>query len=201
MGVYTLLLLHVNIPIIVSNAHREPTIGDIANEFVDAGAVLDIPVAAQDADGNPLTITVLGLPTFASYVQTGSDAACSAITGLFRFAPGNDAQRGDYSITVVAQDNGDGGGRLAHGCALLFGAGQAQRPQCRASEAAGMRIARRSVGAVLTALLLQPRPACHASTATGARQASSGELIRFALHRSGVPCTAHWRPRRCDVLA
>ena len=46
MGVYTQTLLQVNIPIIVNNANRAPTIGDIANAFVDAGAVLDIPVPA-----------------------------------------------------------------------------------------------------------------------------------------------------------
>ena len=58
---------------------------------------------------------------------------------------------------------------LAHGCALLFGAGQAQQPQCQASEAAGTRTARQSGGAVLTEMLRQPRPACHSSAATGAK--------------------------------
>jgi len=94
------------LPIVVGNANRAPEIGDISNAFVEKGAVLEIPVSALDADGNPLQITIAGLPKFASYTQNPSTGNGSA-TGVIRFAPGaND--RGDYTITVVAQDNGDG---------------------------------------------------------------------------------------------
>ena len=103
------LSTQITLPIIVANANRAPEIGSVANAFVDRGAVLEIPISAQDADGNALTVTIQGLPAFASYTQTSSTASAQAghITGIIRFAPGA-GQRGDYTITVVAQDNGDG---------------------------------------------------------------------------------------------
>ena len=94
------------LPIVVANANRAPDIGSIGNAFVDKGGVLEIPVSAFDVDGNPIQITISGLPRFATYTQASSSGNGSA-TGVIRFAPGaND--RGDYTITVVAQDNGDG---------------------------------------------------------------------------------------------
>src|SRR5690606_30231972 len=60
------------IPIVVSNANQAPQIGSVSNAFVDRGAVLEIPVSATDADGNPVTLTVSGLPPFATYTQTGT---------------------------------------------------------------------------------------------------------------------------------
>lgn len=42
------------IPIVVENANRAPEIGDIQNVILDKGAVIEIPVSATDADGNPL---------------------------------------------------------------------------------------------------------------------------------------------------
>jgi hypothetical protein len=50
-------------------------------------------------------VTLQGLPPFATYTQTSAPG--SRVTGVIRFAPGA-GQRGDYTITVVAQDNGDG---------------------------------------------------------------------------------------------
>ncbi|HLF95978.1 MAG TPA: CARDB domain-containing protein, partial [Methylococcaceae bacterium] len=93
------------LPLVVSNANRAPDIGDISNAFVDKGAVLEIPVQAVDADGNPLQLTLSGLPRFASYVQ--GDASAGQASGTIRFAPG-EGDRGDYVLTVVAQDDGGG---------------------------------------------------------------------------------------------
>ncbi|HET7864109.1 MAG TPA: putative Ig domain-containing protein, partial [Burkholderiaceae bacterium] len=93
------------VPIVVSNANRAPQIADVSNAFVDRGATLDIPVRAVDADGNPVTLTLLGLPPFATYTQTS--AAGSDVTGVIHFAPGA-GHRGDYTLALVAQDNGDG---------------------------------------------------------------------------------------------
>ncbi|ROZ61645.1 Ig-like domain-containing protein [Ramlibacter sp. WS9] len=100
----------ITIPIVVTNANRAPVIGDIAAAFVDKGAVLEIPFTATDIDGNPITFTVSGLPSFATYVQgEGSVGANGRYTsgGTLRFAPG-EGQRGDYAITITAQDNGSG---------------------------------------------------------------------------------------------
>lgn len=41
----------------------------VSNAFVAKGAVLEIPVSAVDADGNPVQLTVSGLPSFATYTQ------------------------------------------------------------------------------------------------------------------------------------
>ena len=95
----------ITLPIVVSNANRAPTLGALSNAFVDRGAVLEIPVSAADVDGNPMTLTVQGLPAFASYTQLESSGGL--VRGLIRFAPGV-GHRGDYTLTVLAQDNGDG---------------------------------------------------------------------------------------------
>jgi hypothetical protein len=99
------LTSQIVVPIVVNNANRAPVLGDVVNAFVDRGATLDIPISAVDADGNPLTVTVAGLPSFATYTQTS--AAGSHVTGVIHFAPGA-GHRGDYTLTVVAQDDGDG---------------------------------------------------------------------------------------------
>ncbi|HEV6968357.1 Ig-like domain-containing protein [Roseateles sp.] len=104
-GTGTRLSSQITLPIVVANANRAPEVKDLTNAFVDRGAVLEIPVEATDADGNPLTLTVQGLPPFATYTQTLNQAG--KLTGVIRFAPGAN-QRGDYTLTVVAQDDGDG---------------------------------------------------------------------------------------------
>ena len=93
------------LPIVVANANRAPDIGDVSNAFVDKGSVIEIPVNAVDADGNPLQLTVSGLPRFATYTQTSS--ANGTASGVIRFAPGT-GDRGDAAITPVAQDDGGG---------------------------------------------------------------------------------------------
>jgi hypothetical protein len=99
----------ITLPIVVANANRAPEIGDVTNAFVDRGAVLEIPVSATDADGNPVSLSLHGLPSFASYTQSSpaQGGARAGVSGVIRFAPG-DGHRGDYTITVAAQDNGDG---------------------------------------------------------------------------------------------
>ncbi len=93
------------IPIVVENANRAPQIGDLQNVILDKGAVLEIPVNVTDADGNPLDLVVSGLPAFATYTRNPS--ADGVATGVIRLAPG-EGQRGDYTLTVTARDNGDG---------------------------------------------------------------------------------------------
>ncbi|MCI4427871.1 MAG: putative Ig domain-containing protein, partial [Burkholderiales bacterium] len=105
-GTGTPAVSQVILPIVVSNANRAPEIGDIANAFVDKGNIIEIPVSAVDADGNPVQLTFSGLPRFAAYTQNPSSANGSA-SGVIRFAPGA-GDRGDYAITVVATDDGDG---------------------------------------------------------------------------------------------
>jgi hypothetical protein len=101
----------ITIPIVVDNAYRSPIIGNIASAIVDRGATLDIPIISNDPSGLPVTLTVQGLPRFATFTQTGTGGAGSlantAATATIHFAPGaND--RGDYTITVIAQNDGGG---------------------------------------------------------------------------------------------
>ena len=100
-GTGTPLTSTITLPIIVGNANQAPVIGNIANAIIDKGTTLDIPVVATDADGDPVMLTVSGLPPFASFTQNANG------TGTIHFAPGAQT-RGDYVITVTAQDDGDG---------------------------------------------------------------------------------------------
>ena len=80
-GTGTPAVSEITLPIVVANANRAPQIGDVSNAFVDRGAVLEIPVSASDADGNPVSLSLHGLPSFASYRQT-SPVQPGAAAGL-----------------------------------------------------------------------------------------------------------------------
>ncbi|MDN5416349.1 MAG: putative Ig domain-containing protein, partial [Acinetobacter sp.] len=88
----------------VLNSNRAPEIGDLQSVIVDKGTVLEIPISATDKDGNPIDLQIEGLPSFATYTQVQSD---SGVKGIIRFAP-QAGHRGDYTIRVIAKDNGDG---------------------------------------------------------------------------------------------
>src|SRR6185437_11003779 len=94
----------ITIPIVVEHVIQPPVIAQIANATVAQGATLTIPVSATDASGNPITLSVSGLPAFATFTQTGTGPNA---TGTLSFAPGT-YTRGDYTITVMASDNGGG---------------------------------------------------------------------------------------------
>jgi YD repeat-containing protein len=96
--------------IVVANANRPPTITAIDNQTMNQGVVLEVPVMVNDPDNNPLTITVQGLPSFASYVP--GEGIPGGPAGVIRFNPGI-LTRGNYTITVIARDDGDGGGEAA----------------------------------------------------------------------------------------
>ena len=102
------------VPIIVFNQNRRPAVAAIANVSVAKDTVVEVPVRAFDADGNPL---VLGLrnespyrpvPGFISLIDNGDG------TGVLRLAPGAN-QRGDHVVVVIATDNGDGTGEPLSG--------------------------------------------------------------------------------------
>ncbi len=105
-GTGTPLSTSVTVPITVLNVNQAPVVPTIANQTVNGGATLALPVTATDPDGDPLKLTVTGLPTFATFMDNGDG------TGQFQFAPGL-SDRGNYTITLTATDNGDGNGRYA----------------------------------------------------------------------------------------
>ncbi|MDH5639643.1 MAG: putative Ig domain-containing protein, partial [Nitrospira sp.] len=101
----------VVIPITVVNVNRPPVLPDITNQVVTRGETLELPVTATDADGNPLTLIAVSgegqlvpeeapLPRFATFQDFGNGQ------GLFRFTP-TVGDRGNYTITLYAMDNGD----------------------------------------------------------------------------------------------
>ncbi|WP_346949757.1 putative Ig domain-containing protein, partial [Dyella sp.] len=105
-GTGTPAVAQVVIPIVVANTNRAPVIAPIANATIDKGGSLDIPVDIVDVDGDPITVAINGLPRFATYTQNPSSGN-GHVTGTIHLAPG-DNDRGDYTITVAAHDNGNG---------------------------------------------------------------------------------------------
>ncbi len=91
------------VPIHVLNSNHAPVVAAISNQTVNRGAVLDVPIQATDADGNPLVLSVIDLPHFGTLVDHGDG------TRLLHFAPGS-GDRGSFTMTVTASDNGDGVG-------------------------------------------------------------------------------------------
>lgn len=86
---------------------------------VNRGAVLDLPVQATDADGNPLTLIAVSgegtlvleeapLPRFATFQDHGNGQ------GAFHFAPGL-GDRGNYTITLYGRKTA----RPCHSSAVL----------------------------------------------------------------------------------
>ncbi len=94
------------------NQNRAPEIQAIPNQTVHRGDVLDIPVQVTDADADPITLRAengspgFPLPDFVTFTDNGDG------TGVFHVAPGVGA-RGDHSLVLVANDDGDGDGRWA----------------------------------------------------------------------------------------
>ncbi len=96
----------------VMNLNRTPEISPIGNQTVSRDGILEIPVDATDPDGNPVALRAenaqpgFPLPDFVSFTDNGDG------TGLFRLTP-TVGDRGDYGITLLARDDGDGGGPWA----------------------------------------------------------------------------------------
>ncbi len=80
-------------------ANRIPTIDAIPDLEVREGAVLDQPVTARDADGDPLTFTKTSGPAFVTV--TTVDPGSGVATGSVRVTPGfGDAGRIDAALRV-----------------------------------------------------------------------------------------------------
>ena len=86
---YATQVVHID----VLNVNRAPQLTAIANQSVDHDTVLQLPVTATDPDGDPMTLSVVGLPAFGQFVDNGDG------TGQFTFSPGAD-DRGNYTIIV-----------------------------------------------------------------------------------------------------
>ncbi len=97
----------VTVPITVAIVNHAPVVTPIADITLTAGQPFDQAVVATDPDGNPLTLSVANaiagfpLPGFVTLTDNGDG------TGVLHFNPpaGN---RGTYSLTLSATDDGDG---------------------------------------------------------------------------------------------
>jgi len=103
------LATSMTVDVVVTNVNRAPEIDPISNYTIARGEVRDVPVLATDLDGNPLTLRIenaipgYDLPAFISFTDNGDG------TGVVHAAPGA-TDRGDWSIRVIATDDGDPGG-------------------------------------------------------------------------------------------
>ncbi|MEL6104395.1 MAG: CARDB domain-containing protein, partial [Planctomycetota bacterium] len=100
------------VPISVRDVNRQPVIEVIANQVFVRGEMVDIPVVALDPDGDAVMLEAvsgfggISLPDFVTFFDNGNG------TGFFHFAPGT-GDRGDYTFSLIATDDGNGRGRGA----------------------------------------------------------------------------------------
>ena len=83
----------------VTNTNQAPALAAITNQSVAENASLSIPLNATDADGNGMTLSQSGLPTFCSLSDNSNG------TGSISCNPGL-SNAGTYPITVTVTDNG-----------------------------------------------------------------------------------------------
>ncbi len=85
------------VTITVTNTNRAPILAGIGPRTVAEGANLSFGTSATDPDGVIPTLTAVGLPANATYVNNGNG------TGSFNFNP-NFSQAGVYNVTFIASD-------------------------------------------------------------------------------------------------
>ncbi|MFZ4698474.1 MAG: Ig-like domain-containing protein [Candidatus Methylumidiphilus sp.] len=78
----------------VVKVNHAPTLAGPTTASVKEGAQLALLIAANDPDGDTLSVTTVGLPANALYIPA---------TGMLSFAPGYD-QAGTYAVTLTASD-------------------------------------------------------------------------------------------------
>jgi YD repeat-containing protein len=85
----------------VRDANAAPQVAPVANQTVKGGETLDVSVSASDSDGERLTFSAAELPAFATLADHGDG------TATLHAAPAL-GDRGNYAITITAQDTGNG---------------------------------------------------------------------------------------------
>ncbi|MCB9066625.1 MAG: tandem-95 repeat protein [Calditrichae bacterium] len=89
----------LNFTLTVTNLNRTPVLTAITNQSMEEGAVLNVPVSATDPDGNAISLSAQGIPTFGSFSDNGGG------TGSLQFSPGF-GSAGNFNIKIFATDNG-----------------------------------------------------------------------------------------------
>ena len=80
-------------------ANLAPTLAAIANQTIEEGSPLAVGLSATDPNGDNITLSHSGLPSFATLNDNGDG------TGSISFAP-QAGDEGIYNITVTAKDDG-----------------------------------------------------------------------------------------------
>ncbi|HYK56338.1 MAG TPA: carbohydrate-binding protein, partial [Flavisolibacter sp.] len=81
----------------ITTPNTSPVLAPIANVSMNTQQVVDVPVSASDGPGEVITLSVTGLPSFASFTDNGNG------TGVIHISPGNTS--GVFTnITVTARD-------------------------------------------------------------------------------------------------
>ncbi len=87
--------------ITVFDTNAPPVVQVIGNKEVEAGKQLEFLVRATDPNGTVPVLSIVGLPEFGTFKDNGDG------TGLIRVSPGM-SDRGSYTVTVRATDDGNG---------------------------------------------------------------------------------------------
>ncbi len=91
----------ITLPITVLPAVGAPVVNPVSDQSLAEGNALTIPVTAADPSGEPLTIAAQGLPSFAMLTDNHDGTATISVDPTT-------GDRGNYTVTVTATDNGDG---------------------------------------------------------------------------------------------
>jgi hypothetical protein len=84
--------------VIGAAANRPPTWSPLDGPTLNEGDTLDLQLAASDPDEDPLILTILGLPAFASFVDAGNGTATLSLLPRGGHA-------GTYNLTATATDS------------------------------------------------------------------------------------------------
>ncbi|MFY0255804.1 fibronectin type III domain-containing protein [Chitinophaga sp. 30R24] len=105
-----------------SNNYK-PVITAIADQTLEAGATLNLPVNATDADGDPITYSTLNLPSFVTLSQADGSATLAIAPAINNAGSYNNisviakdsygaADTTTFNLTVTAPANGGGSSRV-----------------------------------------------------------------------------------------
>ncbi|MHA2284199.1 MAG: Ig-like domain-containing protein [Promethearchaeota archaeon] len=85
----------------VTDSNRAPHLTPIPDTTMNEGDTLNVPVSSSDLDGNNITLTVNGLPSFGNLLDNGDG------TGVIIFTPGFEDSGTYNGIEMIAFDNGN----------------------------------------------------------------------------------------------